>query len=85
MTDVIVTQLAEEFKKMLNEIMVRERKRYLEENKDTRANGFYQRKTKDNIWEETILIRDSSILRVNPHLEHNEWFSSMLQNVSFTR
>ena len=46
MTDVIVTQLAEEFKKMLNEIMVRERKRYLEENKDTRANGFYQRRPK---------------------------------------
>jgi len=46
MSDLIVTQLAEEFKKMLNEIMVRERKRYLEENKDTRANGFYQRRPK---------------------------------------
>ena len=44
MRDLIVTQLAEEFKKMLEEIMLKERKEYLEENRNTRANGYYQRR-----------------------------------------
>ena len=46
MYDLIFTQLKEEFKSMIERIMKEERDRYLEENKSTRANGYYTRSPK---------------------------------------
>ncbi len=46
MNDLIFTQLAEEFKGMVERILKEERQKYLEENKNTRANGYYTRTPK---------------------------------------
>jgi len=46
MDDLIFTQLKEEFKKMIEKVMVEERQKYLSEHDDTRANGFYTRSPK---------------------------------------
>ena len=46
MYDFIFTQLKKEFKSMIEKIMREERDRYLEENKSTRANGYYTRSPK---------------------------------------
>ena len=43
MYDLIFSQLAEEFKSMIERIMKEERDKYLEENKSIRANGYYTR------------------------------------------
>lgn len=50
-TDIILKQLAEEFKSMIEEILLKEREKYLEENKETRANGYYKRRPKTFIGE----------------------------------
>lgn len=43
MVDIIINQLAQEFKRMLEKIMQEEREKYLEQNTGTRANGYYKR------------------------------------------
>ena len=46
MDDLILTQLAKEFKRIIEKIMMEERERYLKEHNETRANGFYTRSPK---------------------------------------
>ena len=46
MNNLIITQLLKGFKNMIEEIMIRERKAYLEKNRETRANGYYLRSPK---------------------------------------
>jgi len=46
MNDLVIKRLAEEFKKMIDKIMLEERENYLKEHKETRANGYYLRSPK---------------------------------------
>ena len=46
MNKLIIEQLAKEFKRMIEEVMVKERERDLKENRETRANGYYLRSPK---------------------------------------
>ena len=62
MHDLIFTQLKEEFKSMVERVMKEERDRYLEENKSTRANGYYTRSPKTILGQMDISVprtRDS--------------------------
>ena len=69
MNDLILTQLSEEFKKMVEKIMIEERKRYLKEHKNTRANGYYTRRPKTILGEMELNV---------PRTRDGEFKSSVL-------
>lgn len=46
MNKVIIEELSKYFKQMIEEIMIKEREKYLEENESTRGNGYYKRRPK---------------------------------------
>ncbi len=73
MNDLIFTQLAEEFKGMVERILKEERQKYLEENKNTRANGYYTRTPKTIFGDMELNIprtRDVKVNQKSPPLGH---------------
>ena len=56
MNDIILAQLLEHFKTIIEEIMLKERRNYLLENSNTRANGYYTRTPKTILGEMELNI-----------------------------